>query len=46
MADYNFAKAALNAQRPHTYEHITRLWTPEPNQFVVNPIHLMPRLNT
>ncbi|SFF61266.1 hypothetical protein SAMN05216566_1621, partial [Aureimonas phyllosphaerae] len=28
------------------YEYIARIWTSEPNRFIVNPIHQMPGLNT
>ena len=28
------------------YEYIAKIWTSEPNRFIVNPIHQMPGLNT
>ena len=27
-------------------EYIAKIWTSEPERFIVNPIHQMPRLNT
>ena len=29
-----------------SYEYIAKTWTPEPERFIVNPIHQMPGLNT
>ena len=34
----------LNGLTP--YEYIARIWTSEPDRFIVNPIHQMPGLNT
>ena len=28
------------------YEYMCKVWTSEPNRFIVNPIHQMPGLNT
>jgi len=28
------------------YEFICKIWTSEPDRFILNPIHQMPRLNT
>ena len=46
MAAYNFARRlkTLNAQT--TYEYICKIWTSEPDRFIINPIHQMPGLNT
>ncbi len=46
MAAYNFARRlkTLNGLTP--YEYIARIWTSEPDRFIVNPIHQMPGLNT
>jgi hypothetical protein len=46
MAAYNFARRlkTLNGLTPCKY--IARIWTSEPDQFIVNPIHQMPGLNT
>ncbi|MFA7588365.1 MAG: hypothetical protein WCY11_19630, partial [Novosphingobium sp.] len=34
----------LNGLTP--YEYIAKIWTSEPDRFIVNPIHQMPGLNT
>lgn len=46
MAAYNFARMlkTLNGLTP--YEYIAKIWTSEPERFILNPIHQMPRLNT
>ena len=36
--------SALKGLAP--YEFICKRWTIEPEQFIVNPIHQMPELNT
>jgi transposase InsO family protein len=43
---YNFARRlkTLNGLTP--YEYICKIWTSEPQRFIVNPIHQMPGLNT
>ncbi|MFN8874268.1 MAG: IS481 family transposase [Brevundimonas sp.] len=43
---YNFARRlkTLNGLTP--YEYIAKIWTSEPERFIVNPIHQMPGLNT
>jgi len=45
MAAYNFVRRlkTLNGLTP--YEYITKIWTSEPDRFIVNPIHQMPELN-
>ena len=45
MTAYNFARwlKALGGLTP--YEYIAKIWTSEPNCFIVNAIHQMPRLN-
>jgi transposase InsO family protein len=45
MAAYNFARRlkTLNGLTP--YEYICKIWTSEPDRFIVNPIHQMPGLN-
>jgi hypothetical protein len=40
MAAYNFAR------RLKAYEYICKIWTSEPDRFILNPIFQMPRLNT
>ena len=46
MAAYNFARRlkTLNGLTP--YEYIAKIWTSEPDRFIVDPIHQMPGLNT
>ncbi len=46
IAAYNFARRlkTLNGLKP--YEYICKVWTSEPDRFIVNPIHQMPGLNT
>ncbi len=43
---YNLARRlkTLNGLKP--YEYICKVWTSEPDRFIVNPIHQMPGLNT
>jgi hypothetical protein len=46
IAAYTFARRlkTLNGLTPH--EDIAKIWTSEPERFIVNPIHHMPGLNT
>lgn len=46
MAACNFARRlkALSGLTP--YEYLCKVWTSEPDRFIVNPIHQMPGLNT
>ena len=43
---YNYARRlkTLNGLTP--YEYICKIWTSEPDRFIVDPIHQMPGLNT
>lgn len=45
IAAYNFARRlkTLNGLTP--YEYICKIWTSEPDRFILNPIHQMPGLN-
>ena len=43
---YNFARRLKTLSRLTPYEYICKVWTSEPDRFIVNPIHQMPRLNT
>lgn len=47
MAAYNLARRLkmLNGLTP-PYEYIYKIWTSEPNRFILNPIHQMLGLNT
>lgn len=46
MAAFNFARRlkTLNGLTP--YQYICKIWTSEPDRFIINPIHQMPGLNT
>jgi hypothetical protein len=46
MAAYNFARRlkTLSGLTPH--EYVAKIWTSEPDRFIVDPIHQMPGLNT
>ena len=46
LAAYNFARRlkTLNGLTP--YEYICKIWTSEPDRFILNPVHQMPGLNT
>ena len=46
MAAYNFARRLKTLSGLTPYEHIAKVWTSEPDRFIVNPIHQMPGLNT
>jgi len=45
-AGYNFARRlkALSGLTP--YEYICKIWTSEPDRFIIDPTHQMPGLNT
>ena len=46
MNTYNFTRRlkTLNGLTP--YEYICKIWTSEPDRFILSPIHQMLRLNT
>jgi hypothetical protein len=46
MAAYNFARRLKTLSGLTPYEYIAKIWTSEPDRFIVNPIHQMPVLNT
>lgn len=46
MAAYNFARRLKTLSGLTPYEYICKIWTSEPDRFIVNPIHQMPGLNT
>ncbi|BAV66274.1 IS3 family transposase [Sphingobium cloacae] len=46
MAAYNFARRLKTLSGLTPYEYIAKIWTSEPERFIVNPIHQMPGLNT
>ena len=46
MAAYNFAPRLKTLGGLMPYEYICKIWTSEPDKFILNPIHQMPELNT
>jgi len=46
LAAYNFARRLKTLSGLTPYEYICKIWTSEPDQFILNPIHQMPGLNT
>ena len=43
---YNFARRLKTMSGLTPYEYICKIWTSEPNRFILNPIHQMPGLNS
>jgi hypothetical protein len=46
MAAYNFARRLETLSGLTPYEYICKIWTSEPDRFILNPIHDIPRLNS
>lgn len=46
MATYNFARRLKTLSGLTPYEYIAKIWTSEPDRFIVNPLDQMPGLNT
>ncbi|KAB2541361.1 hypothetical protein AL035_12900, partial [Salipiger aestuarii] len=46
MAACNFARRLKTLGGLTPYEYIRKIWTSEPDRFILNPIHQMPGLNT
>jgi len=46
MAAYNFARRLETLSGLTPYEYIAKIWTSEPDRFIVIPIHQMPGLST
>ena len=46
LAAYNFARRLKTLSGLTPYEYICKIWTSEPERFILNPIHQMPGLNT
>lgn len=46
LAAYNFARRLKILGGLTPYEYICKIWTSEPDRFILNPIHHMPGLNT
>ena len=45
MAAHNFARRLKTLGGLTPYEYICKIWTSEPDRFILNPIHQMPGLN-
>ena len=43
---YNFARRLKTLRGLTPYEYICKIWTSEPDRFILDPIHQMPGLNT
>jgi transposase InsO family protein len=46
LAAYNFARRLKTLSGLTPYEYICKIWTSEPDRFILHPIHQMPGLNT
>ena len=46
IAAYNFVRPLTPLSGLTPYEYICKIWTSEPDLFILNPIHQMPGLNT
>ena len=46
LAAYNFARRLKTLGGLTPYEYICKIWTSEPDRFILNPIHQMPGLNS
>ncbi len=46
MAAYNYARRLKTLGGLTPYEYICKIWTSEPDRFILNPTHQMPGLNT
>ncbi|NVK39922.1 MAG: IS481 family transposase, partial [Oceanospirillaceae bacterium] len=46
MAAYNFARRLKTINGLTPYEYNCKIWTSEPDRFILDPIHQMPGLNT
>jgi transposase InsO family protein len=42
---YNYARRLKTLRGQTPYEYICKIWTSEPDQFILNPIYQMPGLN-
>ncbi len=45
LAAYNFARRLKTLSGLTPYEYICKIWTSEPDRFILDPIHQMPGLN-
>ena len=45
LAAHNFARRLKTLSGLTPYEYIRKIWTSEPDRFILDPIHQMPGLN-
>ena len=43
---YNYGRRLMTLKRLTPLEYICTIWKIEPDKFILNPMHQMPRLNT
>ncbi|GLQ63913.1 hypothetical protein GCM10007867_27590 [Gluconobacter cerinus] len=46
IAAYNFGRRLKTLKGLTPYEYIFKIWTSEPERFIINPTHQIPGLNT
>lgn len=46
LKGYNFARILKTLKGLTPYEYLCKIWTQTPHNFILNPIHQMPGLNT
>ena len=46
LAAYNFGRRLKTLGGLTPYEYLCKIWTSEPDRFILNPLHQMPGLNT
>ena len=46
LLTYNFARRLKTLSAITLYEYIGKIWTSEPDSFIIDPTHQMPGLNT
>jgi len=46
MAAYNFGRRLKTLNGLTLYEYVCKIWTSEPERFIINPTHQNPGLNT
>ncbi|MBS1064240.1 transposase [Gluconobacter wancherniae] len=46
MAAYNFGRRLKTLSGLTPYEYVCKIWTSEPERFIINPTHQIPGLNT
>ncbi|TCW21826.1 integrase core domain-containing protein, partial [Gluconobacter oxydans] len=46
IAAYNFGRRLKTLSGLTPYEYVCKIWTSEPERFIINPTHQIPGLNT